>query len=133
VPNYELVVEDYLDAIAQTIKALGGFKVVGAALKPDVDAQRAGRWLADCCNANERETLQPSQLAYIRRAARARGIHILAAWEMDDAGYAAPVPVEPESEFAQLQRVFAESVTQQAAIVARMEQIVAARGPGAGA
>ncbi|MCR6700873.1 MAG: hypothetical protein NVV68_06875 [Dokdonella sp.] len=127
-PEYELAVEDYFDAIVQTVKALGGYKTVGVALRPDKDAQAAGRWLSDCCNPNERETLQPTQLAYIRRAARERGIHILAAYEMRDAGYAAPVPVEPEDEFAKLQRVFNESVAAQAGLVARMEQLAAKVG-----
>jgi hypothetical protein len=131
VPEFELAVEDYLDAISQTIKALGGFKVVGAALKPDIDAQRAGRWLADCCNVNERETLQPSQLAFIRRLARTRGIHTLVRFELADSGYAPPVPIEPQDEFAQLQRAFASSVEQHARIVERMEQIIASKAGAA--
>lgn len=120
----DVVIEDLDDAIAQTVKALGGYKVVGAMLRPDVDAQAAGRWLSDACNPREREVLKPSQLAFIRRLARQRGVHILVRYEMRDAGYAAPVPVEPEDERAQLQRAFNESVRVQATILARIEQLL---------
>lgn len=123
-----LIVEDYDDAIVQTIKALGGFKRVGAALRPDMDPTAAGRWLSDACNPRERETMKPSQLAWIRRHARERGCHVLAAFEMRDSGYAEPVPVEPADELAQLQRVFAEGVAGMSAIAARMESLAARMG-----
>lgn len=119
----ELVVEDLDDAIVQTIKALGGFKTIGAMLRPDADAQAAGRWLSDACNPREREVLRPSQLAFIRRLARQRGVHTLAQFEARDAGYARPVPIEPEDEFARLQRAFNESVRVQGDLVARMEAL----------
>jgi hypothetical protein len=120
-----LVVEDLDDAIAQTIKALGGFKRVGAQLRPDMEPRAAGRWLSDACNPREREVLKPSQLAWLRRHARAAGVHTLAAFELRDAGYAPPVPVEPQDEYAQLQRVFSESVRTQQSLVERMEALAA--------
>lgn len=123
-----LIVEDYDDAIVQTVKALGGYKRVGAELRPDIDAIAAGRWLADACNPKERDTLKPSQLAWIRKRARLIGIHTLAAFEMRDAGYARPEPVEPETEFAQLQRIFTQSVEMHASLVTRMESLAKAMG-----
>lgn len=79
-------------------RAMGGFKRLGADMKPDLAVDAAGRWLADCCNPEKREKLSPTELAYIRRRARAEGVHVLAAFEMRDAGYADPLPVEPEDE-----------------------------------
>lgn len=103
-----LFVEDYEEAIRATIQALGGFKAVGAELKPDMGVVAAGRWLSDCCNPDRRERLSPTELAFLRRKARQSGCHILAAYEMRDAGYAAPKPVEPEEERAALMRQFVE-------------------------
>lgn len=101
-----LIVEDYLDAIRATVQALGGAKRIGSDMKPDLSVEAAGRWLSDCCNPDRRERLSPSELAYIRKRARVAGVHILATFEMRDAGYADPTPVEPEDQRAALQRAF---------------------------
>lgn len=105
-----LFVEDYHEAIRATVQALGGFKRVGSDLKPDLAVEAAGRWLADCCNPDKREKLSLTELAYIRKAARVAGCHILATFEMREAGYAEPQPVAPEDEAAQLQREFIAAV-----------------------
>lgn len=109
-PQIPLFVEDYNEAIRATVQALGGFKRVGADLKPDLGVEAAGRWLSDCCNPDKREKLDPSQLAFIRRQARAAGVHVLAAYEAQEAGYAPPVAIEPEDERAALQRQFVAAV-----------------------
>ena len=105
-----MFVDDLNEAIRVTINALGGMKAVGAELKPERSAVDAGKWLADCLNSAKRDRLDPEQLAYIRRKGRAAGIHILAAYEAQDAGYAPPQPIAPEDEAAQLQREFIASV-----------------------
>lgn len=105
-----LFVEDYAEAIRATVQALGGFKRVGHDLKPDLTPEAAGRWLADCCNPDKREKLSPTELAYLRRKARTAGCHILATYELREAGYADPQPVEPEDERAALMRQFVNSV-----------------------
>jgi hypothetical protein len=117
-----LFVEDYNEAIRATVQALGGFKRIGADLKPDMAVDAAGRWLADCCNPDKREKLAPSELAFIRKRARAEGVHILAAYEMRDAGYAEPQPIEPEDERAALMREFVMASKGFQALVARMER-----------
>ena len=101
-----LIVEDYLDAIRATVQALGGAKRIGSDMKPDLSVEAAGRWLSDCCNPDRRERLSPTELAYLRKRARAAGVHIMATFEMRDAGYADPTPVEPEDQRAALQRAF---------------------------
>lgn len=105
-----LFVEDLNEALRATINALGGYKVVGVELRPEKSAVDAGKWLADCLNPDKRDKLDPEQLAYIRRKARQANVHILAAFEMQDAGYAPPVAIEPEDERAALIRQFNESV-----------------------
>lgn len=115
-----LFVEDYHEAIRATVQALGGFKRVGSDLKPDLAVEAAGRWLADCCNPDKREKLSLTELAYIRKAARQAGVHVLMAYEAREAGYVEPQPIAPEDEAAQLQREFIASVKALEAIQRRM-------------
>lgn len=115
-----LFVEDLNEAIRATINALGGFKSVGVELRPEKSAIDAGKWLADCLNPDKRDRLAPDQLAFIRRKARQQGCHVLAAFEMADAGYAAPVAIAPEDEAAQLKREFITAVKALEVIQGRM-------------
>lgn len=117
-----LFVEDYAEALRATLNALGGFKRVGAELKPDMAVDAAGRWLADCCNADKRDHLTPDQLAFIRRKARQANVHVLAAFEMREAGYGDPQPVEPEDERAALEREFVQSAKAMQGLFSRMER-----------
>lgn len=118
-----MFVEDLSEAIRATVQALGGFKQVGSKLRPERSAIDAGKWLADCLNPSKRDHLDPEQLALIRRDARAAGCHILASFEMREAGYAPPTPVAPEDEAAELRRSFIESVKAQQALVQRLERL----------
>jgi hypothetical protein len=115
-----MFVDDLNEAIRATVNALGGMKAVGVELKPEKSAVDAGKWLADCLNSAKRDHLDPDQLAFIRRKARAAGCHILAAFELQDAGYAPPQPIAPEDEAAQLQREFIASVKSLEALQARL-------------
>lgn len=115
-----MFVDDLNDALRATINALGGMKAIGVELKPEKTAVDAGRWLADCLNADKRDRLAPDQVAFIRRKARAAGVHILAAFEMQDAGYAPPVAIEPEDERAKLHRDFVNAVEKLSRIQAEL-------------
>lgn len=117
-----LFVEDYNEAIRATVQALGGFKRIGADMKPDMAVDAAGRWLSDCCNPDKREKLAPSELAYLRRRARMENVHILAAFEMREAGYAEPMPITAEDEAAQLQREFVQASKAMQSLFTRMER-----------
>lgn len=117
-----LFVEDYNEAIRATVQALGGFKRVGADMKPDLAADAAGRWLADCCNPDKRDNLKPTELAYLRRRARLEGVHVLASFELREAGYAPPQPITAEDEAAQLQREFVTASKAMQSLFNRMER-----------
>lgn len=118
-----LFVEDYYEAIRATVQSLGGFKRVGSDMKPDLAVDAAGRWLADCCNAEKREKLSPTELSYLRRRARQANVHVLAAFEMRDAGYGDPLPIEPEDERAALQRDFIQQTRSLERMLARLQTI----------
>lgn len=124
-----MFVEDLNDAIRDTIKAMGGYKQVGYEMRPELGVEAAGRWLSDCCNPDRRDKLSPEQVAFIRRRARQQGIHILAAFEAKDAGYAPPRPIEPEDERAELMREFNRKATEVAELMKQMTR--AGLAPGA--
>lgn len=115
--------DTYQDAIRATFMALGGYKAVGAMLRPSMPADAAGRWLNDTLNPDKREKLDISELALIRKEARRRGIDTLAAYEMREAGYADPQPLVIEDEAARLQREFVEAVKALKSIETRMDRL----------
>lgn len=125
-----LIVESIEEALLVTVQALGGLKKVGAELWPDIAPDQAGRRLADCLNQDRREHLSPSQLCLLRRKSRRAGVHVLAAFEARDAGYAEPQPIEPEDERAQLQRQFVEHTKLLAKLVQRAERLEMLAGQG---
>lgn len=94
--------EDELDALRETVRALGGPKKVGPLLWPDKKVETASRSLSDALNPNRDERLTPSQVLMIMRLGRQAGCHGLAEYFMAEAGYARPVPVAPETEAALL-------------------------------
>lgn len=120
-----LFVEDLNEAIRATVNALGGMKAMGVELRPEKSAVDAGKWLADCLNPAKRDRLDPEQMAFLRRRARQAGCHILAAFEMQDAGYAPPVAIEPEDERAKLEREFIASVKALEVIQQRLARVTA--------
>lgn len=118
-----LFIEDVHTALSDVVRALGGFKKVGAAMRPDKAADEAGRWLADCLNKDRRERLDYDQLLWLLKEGRRIGCHTAMHFLNQEAGYAPPVPVEPEDEMAELQRQFIESVRAQARIAERIEKL----------
>jgi hypothetical protein len=115
--------EDIWEALKDCVRALGGAKVVGHQLRPEMSPLDASRWLLDCLNPARKDKLCLEQVMLILRDARAIGCHAAMAYIAKDAGYAEPQPCEPEDEYAQLQRVFSESVKAQGTLVARMEKL----------
>lgn len=114
--------EDETDALRELVRELGGNKVVGALLRPDLAADRAGAWLKDCLNPERAERLQPSQVFHLLKLGHDKGIHGPTEYILGNVGYAV-TPIEPEDEAAELQRAFIESVSYQRRIVERMERI----------
>lgn len=104
IEQYPLLCETYEDAIRATILGLGGFKVVGVALRPEMLPDEAGRWLNDTLNPGKRDQLHIRQLALLRARGREKGIDTLATFEMRQAGYADPQPLVVEDEKAKLLR-----------------------------
>ncbi len=119
-----LFIEDVRTALSDVVRALGGFKKVGAELRPDKAADEAGRWLADCLNKDRRERLDYEQIMWILKEGRKHGCHTAMQFIASESGYTAPTPIDPEDEAAELQRQFMKSVHAQAKIVERMEKLI---------
>lgn len=120
-----LFYDSILDACRDTIFAIGGYKTIGKLLRPELMADAAGRWLADCVNPGKDTRLNPEQLLLLARLGREKGSHILATYFNRQAGYADPVPVEPEDERAALQRQFIEAQKSMQVMLDRMSRLAA--------
>lgn len=114
--------EDIWQALRDCVSALGGSKKVGILLRPELDAQTAGRWLLDCLNPERKEKLCVEQVLLILRESRRISCHAGIAFINRDAGYADPQPIEPEDERAALQRMFIEQSKAMQQLFARMER-----------
>ena len=121
--NDPLLYEDELDAARDAVKHLGGAKKVGPLIWPDKAPETAARYLLDCLNGSRAERLSPSQLLLLMRLAREVGFHGLAGYLLREAGYAPPVPVEPQTEAEVLTRRMEGMVGEFTAMVGGLERL----------
>jgi hypothetical protein len=121
--QFPLFHEDLTEALRTCVQALGGPKKVGALLRPELPADQAGRWIADCLNPDRRDQLHPNQLLLVLTESRKVGCHAAMRYLAFAAGYQEPAPMEPQDERAALQRQFVESVRQQNEILKRFERL----------
>jgi hypothetical protein len=115
--------EDVFEALRTDILALGGFKAVGALLKPESDPTAAGRWLNDCLNTSKPEKLGLDQMLLIIRKARDSGSSAGISFIADECGYSRPMAIEPEDERAKLQREYIGSIKALAKLTERAERL----------
>ena len=112
--------ESVNDALVSAVKALGGYKPIGAKLRPELPPDQAGNWLRDCLNAGKREKLSPEQFVLILRMARESSYHAAMDFVAGDAGYKASA-IDPEAQQSELQRQFIAAVTAVQHLGARIE------------
>jgi hypothetical protein len=96
-------------ALKASVIALGGSKVVGSKLWPEKDVDSAQRHLLACLNDSKAERLSPEHLLLLLKLARDIGQHIGITHILATLGYAAPQPVEPRDEAADLMRQIVEN------------------------
>lgn len=112
--------ETIYDAARGCVDALGGPKEVGQRLRPEKSMEDARVWLLACLNPDRNEKLDPEQLVWLFREARAIGHHASMHWLCDCVGYSHPVPITQEQETAELQRQFIAAVDRQERLFAQM-------------
>ncbi len=118
----ELFHEDIYDALRDIVKALGGYKRVGADMQPQKAVHQAGTWLANCLDPSRPEKLDLDQMLYLLKRGREIGCHVGIAYICQESGYTYQ-PVEPEDEQAALQREFIQSVRALKRIEQRLESL----------
>lgn len=119
----ELFHEDINAALSHVIAAIGGMKHVGVSLWPALLADKAGRKVADCLNADRAQQFHPDEVLWILSEARKHGVHSAMAFIAGECGYANPLPVEPEDEAARLQREFVQAQEAMQQMLKRMEKL----------
>lgn len=119
----QLFYESPEDAMRDVIHALGGNKAVGAMLRPELSADEAGKWVSDCLNPDRAQAFRPGHVLLLLRKGREIGCHAAANHFMREAGYADPVPVEPEDERARLERQFIEAAKGLSGIADRLARL----------
>ena len=118
-----LIFEDVLDALGEVVRALGGAKAVGSAMRPELPIDQAAQWVRDCLNANRRERFDPPQVLWMLRRGREANCHAAMHFFCDEAGYSRPAPLDPKDELAELQRRFIAAAGDVRAIGDRIERL----------
>ncbi len=110
------------DALRSCVQALGGAKVVGAALWPDKSPDQAARLLLDCLNAGRPEKLELTQIMRVLRLAHDAGHHTAMQWIAEQMGYEARAVTKAE-EVDRLTAVVEQSTKTLAGALATLERL----------
>jgi len=121
-----LIFDDVLEALGEVVRALGGPKVVGSAMRPELPMDQAAQWVRDCLNANRRERFDPQQVLMLLRKGREANCHAAMHFIADESGYIRPTPLDPKDELAELQRRFIDAAGSVQAIGERIERLTKA-------
>lgn len=114
--------EDVNDALRAAVKACGGTKAVSARLWPEKTLHDAQSYLNDCLNSARPAKLSPEQVLLLLKWSREVGFHGAVSYICNEAGYASPIPVEPEDEYARLQREYVNAVKMLALLTPKLEE-----------
>lgn len=117
-----LFYDDINDALRTAVKALGGTKAVAVKLWPEKTISDAQSYLNDCLNTSRSAHLFPEQVLLILRWAKEKNCHDAINYICMQAGYAPPLPLDPEDELAKLQREYIAAVNLLASIAPKIEE-----------
>ena len=114
-------------ALGDVVNALGGPKTVGNVFWPTKTIEAAARQLNHSLDPERPEKLSAGEILWLLVEGRKVDCHVAMTFLSRAASYSDPTPIEPEDEYAALQRTFIESVRHQQKLVKRMEQLSAPR------
>lgn len=118
----ELPAEDINDALRDVVRAMGGNKRVGADMRPELSADAAGKWLANCLDLTRPEKLDANQIIYILKRGCMAGEHAAMHYIAAAAGYEPSKPVIPEDEVFLLQKEIQIASAGMADLMSRFER-----------
>lgn len=116
------------DALRAAVMALGGFKKVGARMRPELDTSED--WLRHCLKGDRRERLTPEQALWIVREARLVGFHGAMQFFAFAAGYECK-PVDAAQQKQALQETIAAGLAQLNSQMAALQRLQAMEGGAA--
>jgi len=118
-----LFITDIYDAIGDLVRAAGGPKAVGQVLKPEIPTDESAAWVKNCLNRNRREKFDAEHILWLLKRGREVGCHEPIAFICGQAGYAAPQPIEPETELAKLLREYVEAANRISTVQPKIEEL----------
>lgn len=119
----KLFITDIYDALGDIVRALGGPKDVGPAMRPEKTIEDAAGWVKDCLNRNRREKFDPEQILWLLKRAREAGCHEPLNWICTQAGYSVPEPIEHETELARLLREYMKLEAQRTGMQPKIDEL----------
>ncbi len=88
-------------ALDELVCAIGGdkspYKNIGGELWPSKTQDTAYARLKASLDPNQEQKFSPEEMLYLLRRGRQSGVHVLAMYIMQEAGYEIPVPAAPNS------------------------------------
>lgn len=120
--------ESINDALRAAVLALGGYKKVGALLRPELPLAQAEAWARHCLDGQRREKFSPEQVLLVLREARKIGFHAAMDFVACDTGYKAQ-PVDVEKQVQSLEQTIAsglQTLNAQMATLNRLREKVSA-------
>lgn len=116
------------DALKSAVMAMGGFKKVGARMRPELDTSED--WLRHCLKGDRRERLTPEQALWILREARLIGFHGAMQYLAFSAGYECRA-IDAQKQKQTLQETIAAGLERLNAQMALLQRMTDRDGGGA--
>src|SRR5690349_4432059 len=102
----ELWHDRFEDALRTVVDACGGPKKVADRLWPNLPLADAARKLLHCLDPERAEKLTPNEIQLLLQWGREVNCHAAMVYLSRECGYEPPVPSDPETEQAKLQREY---------------------------
>jgi Holliday junction resolvase len=118
--------EDFLSALDEDVRAMGGRKAVAMRLRPELGHKphEAHVWLNNCLNSERRERLSDEQIRQIIRWAKEAGSFAAINYWCDDTGFERARPMSPEKEVDKVLDRASELIREARSMTTVMERLV---------
>lgn len=115
--------ENINDALKAVVIALGGNKVVGCKLRPELPIEGAKDFVKHCLDPTRREKFSPDQVLWLLRQARVVNFHSAMDFMSQDVGYNRPVPIDLDKQIEEEEDVLGKELARFNSSVERIEKM----------